>query len=276
MPSKQHEINDAVQDRLFVSFIFVSIACHILAFILHQWTLFSAPKPLIQEWSIDTDLIVDAEKAGGAPIPPAERELLPQLPKNFTVKDPERPDENPAEEKKDVPPPKEEEVKKGETPNDEKDKVDPTLKNNRPDATELKMQDALKRLALERLRDEQTKHKDDPLKKISAELAKGQGVGRGDGPGGITAIDKYQQILKKIISRNYNLPPTYDMKTGTLTVTLGITLDGRGELRSVEILESSGDSVFDEYTIKAAKSGAPYPPPPKEIVGQLNMLKFRK
>ena len=266
---------DAMQDRLFVSFIFVSIAFHVLAFTFHHLSVFSKPIPLTNEWMIDTELVVDSEVSGEAAKVEMSRELLPQLPKAFAIKEPEKSEETIPEEKKVEVLKKEEKIedkKEAEKPNKEKP-VDLHIKK-RDDVNQIQMQDALKRLALERLREESVKKDDNTLAKISAELAKGQGSGRGEGVGGVTIVDKYINTLGKIIRNNYNLPPTYENVPGKYHVTISMVLDGRGELQSIEVLESSNDQTFDEYTLKAAKSAVPYPVPPREVMGEVIRIRF--
>ena len=273
--ANQHGNVEAMQDRMFVSFIFVSIACHVLAFTFHHLSMFSTPIPLTNEWMIDTELVVDSDVSGDAAKVELSKELLPQLPKSFSIKEPEKAEEAIPEEKKVdklKKQEKEEEKKEAELPNKEKP-VDLHIKK-RDDANQIQIHDALKRLALERLREESAKKDDNTLAKISAELAKGQGTGRGEGAGGVTASDKYINTLSKIIRSNYTLPPSYEKVPGMFHVTIGMALDGRGELRSIEILDSSGDVTFDNYTLKAAKSAVPYPPPPKEVMGEVIKIRF--
>ena len=272
--ANQHSSADAMQDRLFVSFIFVSIAFHVLAFTFHHLSVFSTPLPLTNEWMIDTELVVDSEVSGDSAKVELSRELLPQLPKTFAIKEPEKAEEAIPDDQKEKLKKAEKEEDKKEAEKDNKEKpVDLHIKN-RDDANQIQIHDALKRLALERLREESAKKDDNTLAKISAELGKGHGTGRGEGPGGITAADKYIATLSKIIRTNYNLPPSYEKTPGKLHVIISMVLNGQGELQSIQVLESSGDATFDDYTLKAARNSVPYPSPPKEVMGEVIKLRF--
>ncbi len=264
----------SIEDRLLFGFGALSLTVHIGIYALSQAGLFLAPPIVIDEDPIDIDLagiedgvsaIPDVKKADEAK---AQTELLPQLPKSFTVQEAKPKDEDVVEEKK-----KPEEVKK-EEPKPEP----PTPVPEDPDAaTRLKLADVAKREALEKLRKLQKEERetqapiDDPLARIADELEKN----RSDAVGS-QGIRLYGAALKKQISMHYTLPKTFTSPIPDLQVVLSIVVNHQGNLVSVSIQKSSNDPVFDDYTIQAAKNAAPFTKQPPVLAGKPIHLAFRR
>jgi TonB family protein len=52
---------------------------------------------------------------------------------------------------------------------------------------------------------------------------------------------------------------------GGLAALISFKVDGSGRVNNVRVKESSGNSAFDEYCVKAINRSAPLPPPPPEL-----------
>ena len=134
----------------------ISAAAH-LAFLLLDNFSWIHDKPLMtDEWTMDADLITDLDmsapaktalpKAEVAPEAKAPTELLPQLPKKFSVKEETKPEEAVAEEKeKEIP----KDVKPAEK---EKKAEDLQIKTENKEDNPLTAAQILKAAALERLK----------------------------------------------------------------------------------------------------------------------------
>lgn len=153
-----------------------------------------------------------------------------------------------------------------------------SLKNDPDEQNRLKMEDALKRLALEKLKKEKKEAKEnkapvnDDLARIKDNLAKNKNVNAGVVGSGENA-EKCLAMIHQAIKRNYSLPDAYNLKDAKIVVTIGIVLTETGELVRADIAESSGDSVFDQLAFKAVKDSAPLPPCPEQA-GKEILLKM--
>lgn len=50
------------------------------------------------------------------------------------------------------------------------------------------------------------------------------------------------------------------------TVTIRLRIDSNGVIESATVEETSGSALLDERALRAAKSAAPFPPPPQKIL----------
>jgi TonB family protein len=274
---------NSTQEHLFFFFMGVSIACHIGFFYIEDFAWLREPTPLIEEFAIDAELvsdidlgmskittIPDAEKAPEEKMP---KEMLPQLPKKFTVK--EKPAEVEGIPEKIVP-----EAKKEQT--EIKDKPKPIIQHDNKEANKLKESEIRKRAALEALRknlskdDKAKAQKDDPLARLRDIMAKkteGESSGFAS-PGAKNRAKVYQGKLQAVIRRNYQLPEAYNLRNAKLQVLIRISVGERGNLLKMEIEKSSGDPVFDEMAVKAVQASNPMPRPPKEMISRAILLNF--
>lgn len=271
------------EERLLLIFLGFSFFVHVLVFGIGQLGLDAHNEPLTSEWSIEVDVAAESS-SGQSALPKAERaetakvssKMLPQLPKSFAIEK--------AKEKAEAVP--EEPVKKKAKPapvkdsQEEKSQDSATKENDEQVAKKLKMKEALKRLALEELRKKEKIAKktqapsEDPLARIADAALKGKG-GSGSAVNKM-ALQKYGSLLRKQISRHYNLPHTFTSSIAELKVVLVIVINGKGKLVSVKVRESSKDSVFDEYTIAAARRASPFESPPKSLAGRPFELVFTR
>lgn len=275
------------QDRLLHYFIAVSVAVHVLFWIGQGLSsLWTSTPPPIDEWSMDADLVTDLKfsapsqtalpNAQVAPEAAVPSQLLPQLPKKFEVKQAEKADD-PTEEKAEPDP---------KTAAEEKQAAQPVATQTKEDLDEknrISMDDALKRLAVERLRQEQKDKqvamkapKVDELARLKEELAQrpedlNSGV---KGAGSKAGQDRYRGLLQKAVGRHYSLPEAYNMKNAGLRVVIAIVVNDRGELVSCSIHQSSGDKLFDNLAYKAVKDAAPLPRPPEGQAGETIFMHF--
>lgn len=268
------------EKELFRIFVVLSLAVHFIFFLIQGIELFNQRQALVEEWAIDADLMIDA--TSGAPLDSAlpnsqkadeakvSDRMLPQLPKQFAV------DSAPTEA-----------LDKTFTEHDEKaeeakpqESSAPKFKEEVDEKNRLKKDEALRRLALERLRNEAKLAKkteapssgDARLADSSKDLAK---ANSGLVSGTVTASDanRYKARVQVAVRRNYSIPDTLKFRA-VEPVILGIELNAGGALTYSRIEESSGDSHFDELAFAALRASDPLPPPPAGLVNQRILLKF--
>ena len=78
-------------------------------------------------------------------------------------------------------------------------------------------------------------------------------------------LNLYKQTLSTSIKQKYKIPPNLP-KDGSLKAKVFFKMDGKGNVSSVKIQQSSGNSSFDNFCVNAVYSSAPFPPPPLELV----------
>ncbi len=271
--------------RYLQIFIAVSLGAHLLGFILSFFNFLSLPKPVMEEWSIDTEMIPDVEDGGSEKtiIPRAQvaeevvipDNQLPQLTKTFTIKEKEKEEEGIAEEKKD------DKVETGKALTKETDKDGQTTV--KPDAAaKLKKSEALERLIREKLKDKQKENSRELKAEDNSALAAIKDnlkeVGLSKNAGGLAGLadqNRYKGYLTGLIRRNYALPKTYELQNASINARLAMVLSVRGELMKVEVDKSSGDSVFDDYCMASVQKSSPFNPPPKELAGEVILIECK-
>jgi len=268
---------------LFRLFVATSFCVHVLVIIA---SMFSWPRPAlnIDEWAMDADLISDLNTtsptttslpdAKVAEEAKAPKDMLPQLPKRFEVDEATQNEEKTFtetnNEKSTVA--KTEEEKKFEFRKDDE-------AQNR-----VKKDDALRRLALERLREmdkiaktrQAEAPKESALAKLRDEVNQAKdGVNAGAGGAAFSALKNYRGSLQASVRRNYSLPEAYNFKSANMKVTIAIVVNEKGDVISLGLHESSGDSVFDDMALQAVKKSVPLPTPPAELVGEKILMQFK-
>lgn len=271
----------AADSRSLSMFIGISVAAHLIGFILSFFNLFNLPQPTLDEWSIDTELLNDMDmgSASKTVIPSAKKDeevsvptnQLPQLTKTFTIKEKIKEEEGIAEPKPDA------KVEEGKNLTKDTEKDGQSIV--KPDAAvKLKKNEALERLVREKLKDQQKEEAKELKAQDNSELAQIRDVLKTAGvtqtTGGIVSIaegNRYRAYLKAVMKRNYAMPSTYQVIKADMVAVLNIVISVRGELMKVEVETSSGDTVFDEYCMQTVQKSAPFNPPPKDIAGE-NLL----
>ncbi len=269
------------ETELFRLFVLISLGIHFVFFLAQGIEIFQQRRHIIEEWAIDADLLVDATT--GAPadaaLPNAAKadeakvseRMLPQLPKQFAVDEP-----NAMQEKTFT----EQDVKAEKEKEQPEDKSLSKSNETSEEKNRLKKDDALRRLALEKLRNENKFAKKteapspdaarlkDPLKSLAAANA-----GATFGTVSASEANRYKARIQSAIRRNYSIPDTLKFRT-IEPVILAIELNQMGGLVFSKVDESSGDRYFDELAYQALKASTPLPPPPEGLVNQRILLKF--
>jgi TonB family protein len=105
-----------------------------------------------------------------------------------------------------------------------------------------------------------------------------QGAGRGGIEGEPIPLDSsdtryndYLDRLRRRIKANWGFPCVKDeatreceYKSVSLVVHFGILKDGR--LQFVDVVESSGFPIYDDYAVNAIKFASPFPPVPPSVM----------
>jgi colicin import membrane protein len=268
----------ASDSRALSLFIGISLAAHLLGFVLSIFHVFELPKPALEEWSIDTELLNDSD-LGSAPktiVPNAQKSeevavpsnQLPQLTKTFTVKEKIKEEEGVGEQ------PKDEKIEEGKNTTPDADKDGQSI--IKPDAAvKLKKTEALERLVREKLKQEQKTDSKELKAHDNTDLAQIRDVLKNAGvtqsSGGIVSIaenNRYRAYLASVLKRNYAMPSTYQLTKASMSAVLTVVINARGELMKVEVATSSDDKVFDEYCMQTVQKSSPFNPPPKELAGE--------
>ncbi len=217
------------------------------------------PVPLPEEISIDIDLLPDhlvlADTSSTEK--PKSVNMLPQLPKKFVLQKP-------------LPLPIDPEPAPAQTKQPPKPKHKP-VENISEHTTHreenvLKVNEALQRLALDKLRSQKrqekkrTKALSQKMQKAITNLSKLKGRG--------TLLSNYQTALRIAIRRNFILPDIYDLKNANIEAKLEIRVDSRGNLLQMRLIKSSRNKIFDDLAMAAVRNSSPFPIPPAELVNK--------
>ena len=258
-PHEQSEMgaDNRLEKSLLRGSFVLFLALHLAALlVIPRFQPVSAP----QEISIDIDLLPDSVALEPAPAAqqPEPVNILPQLPKKFTLQQP-RPlliDPEPA--------PELVAAKPAPAPADAQPVEDSIERTTPNEENVLKVNEALQRLALEKLRSQ--KHQETKRNTtLSNKMQKA-----------ITSLNtlkdrgwlatNYQTALRVAIKRNFILPDIYDLKNAHIEVKLEIRIDTRGNLLRMRVLKSSRNKIFDELAMAAVRNTSPFPRPPTALV----------
>ncbi len=278
--------NRSGEDRLFITLVIVSALLHLGFLLLDDFSWIHEKPVLTDEWTMDADLISDLDmttppktalpQAEIAPEAKVPAELLPQLPKKFSVKEETKPEEAVAEEKeKEIP----KDIKEAEKENKAEDLK---IKTENKEDNKLEQADILKRAAIERLKaldkvDKQTEAPEqDKLARLAEELNNSKkkvnsGFASAASKG---KLKQYGALIKQAVHANYSLPEAYNLKGANLKVMISITVSESGDLLDLDVNQPSGDQVFDELTVQAVRASVPLPRPPKDVAGSPFVLVF--
>ena len=274
----------SLESKLFKIFVAISLVLHAFVILFQGWKFAGRKVMMEDETEIAADLlqdfdmtappvtaIPDAVKAPEAKVPD---NMLPQLPKNFQIAEPKKLEEPEAEEKEDPKPKVEAKV----APVEKKAEPVPPSKLDEQ-KNQLEKRDAMKRLALEALRQQQKTDKEvkapetNPLAQLAESMAKSGKFNKGPGRAvNGTHAAKYIALLREAIRSNYNLPEVYNLKGAGIRVQLAIEINDGGQVSSLAVQETSGDPAFDSLTMEAVRASVPLPKPPPDLVGQTFLL----
>jgi colicin import membrane protein len=268
--------------RYFSKILGATLLLHALVLTLNPDWFFSMPIVNLEESiAVDADFMSDitlnapqenalpnAKKSEDVAVP---SNLLPQLPKKFEVEEQLKTEEKSLADKKeqDIA----DEADKKQTVPVEKLESQKT----QDDPNKVSKEDLLKRLAVERLKqqnkvDKQMKAQKDALAKLKEELVakdanKNSSLGGAVGVGAIRAKN-YADLLRAAVKRNLYLPKTFEYDRAQLVTQLSVVLNARGELVDVRLAKSSGNVAYDQAAMAALQNSVPLPQPPSEFVGQ--------
>ncbi len=266
-----------------------TVALHLIVLILNPNWFFSPPVIDMEESiAVDVDFmnfptmsapqetaLPNAKKSDEAAVP---ANLLPQLPKKFEVEEQNKAEEKPFVEEKD--PKADDSLAKKLVTAPEQTPVPKT----KEDPNKVTKEDLMKRLAVERLKqenkvDQQMKAQKDALAKLKEELAaKNADANSGAGASGVGAIRarNYGDMLHAAVKRNLYLPKTFEYDQARLVAMLSVVINSKGELVDVKVSRSSGNSAYDQAVVAAVQNSVPLPQPPAEIAGQVVTFKIEK
>jgi colicin import membrane protein len=279
----------ADENRFFGFMVAVSAVTHLLVAVV-DFSSFLRRTPLIEEWSMDVDLFADAMP--GAPdqsaLPDAEHapeakvsdRMLPQLPKQFAIKEAAPPQEKTFTERVDDKKAPEAE-KADETPKEEVSKS-PTQPSPEEEKNRIDEAEARKRAVLEKLRREQKTSEKNKAEEASADakLAELAARAREKNSGAVAGLTSrssfrtYQGLLYGAVRRNFQLPEAYNYAGREISAIIAVRVSERGDLLDLKMDQSSGDEVFDAEAVRALRASIPLPPPPKDLVGETILVQF--
>jgi len=282
LTSRVEPVGMPADHRYFSKILGATLLLHVLVLTLNPDWFFSMPIVNLEESiAVDADFMSDitlnapqenalpnAKKSEDVAVP---SNLLPQLPKKFEVEEQLKTEEKSLADKKeqDIA----DEAEKKQTIPVEKLESQKT----QDDPNKVSKEDLLKRLAVERLKqqnkvDKQMKAQKDALAKLKEELV-AKDANKNSSLGGAVAVGairakNYADLLRAAVKRNLYLPKTFEYDRAQLVTQLSVVLNARGELVDVRLAKSSGNVAYDQAAIAALQNSVPLPQPPSEFVGQ--------
>ncbi|MEZ4741382.1 MAG: cell envelope integrity protein TolA [Bdellovibrionota bacterium] len=270
--------------KLVLTFIFVSSICHLIVLLIDPSILFKKNIEDREEITISADILPDIDLGAATQdaLPNAkqaeelkvDKQILPQMPKKFTIeeKTPEKSEMAIEAIKKEKEADKEKEAGK--------DKELQVVKKKEQEALEVRKKDALARLLKEHARKEKkfAKETEAPLsEKLAQRKMELENKTLGVSGGGAISkhrLHKYLAKLERAIKRNYSLPQVYNLANAKLETRIRMVLNDSGNLQKLEIAESSGEASFDQLALKAVQNSVPLPKPPSELAGESFVFVF--
>ncbi|NRA44958.1 MAG: TonB family protein [Oligoflexales bacterium] len=260
--------------------LLISLVLHVAGFFLNPSKWWDRTPPRLEEWAIEAD-ISGLELPKGKEHKPAKseqkekdtRRMLPQLPKKYAVKEKQEQTQN--SDDKIIP-----EEKEGDKP-DKKTEEDLAASKAKPedDATKLFKEELIKRLKKEQERQEklaQEKEKKEK-QKIDSIIAKRKGELAGESSAHkgskVTKNHPYIVAVTEKIRRTYSLPGVYRIETGQMPI-LVIVIGKSGKIEELTLSQSSNNVAMDKLALKTVQDAAPFPRPPREILGKPIRFRF--
>jgi TonB family protein len=255
----------------------ISLAVHLIVILVDMSSWLSFGQSPVEEWVLDADLVGDLDLGGvkETALPnavkdedPAMQNLLPQLPKTFAVKDEEKPDDDTMPDLD-----KQKELEKKEQ---EKQVTPPDQEN----ANKISMDELRKRKALEDMRRKLKERSITARAPTKAEVAGirerlAAGGVLGGGGSGSGPFRKCLAIMKKMVGDSFAVPDAYGIRGSGMVVTFSVILAENGNVMKADIARSSGNTVFDDYALKALHDSAPFPEDCKPMAGTAVQFNFK-
>lgn len=256
------------------------IVCHILVLAVKPSLFWSTPIINTEEaWEVNMEFPgeISQKSPQVTALPNSQKSeeesvaqnLLPQLPKKFQIEEQKPVEEKTVAEEKD---PDAEQALAEEKKVEEKQA--PAVPKMEEDANKVELDDLRKRLAVEKLKQEnkvseRMKAQKDAIAKLKQESSKEDAATNSGSAGGMVGImrsNAYSSVLSSAVSRNFILPESFRYSQQKLKVPLVIIIGRQGELLSYRLAGTSGSDVYDNAAVNALKNAAPLPKPPPELV----------
>jgi protein TonB len=271
--------------RFYVRAACVVVFLHAVVFIVKPQFFFNTPPIGLEEaWEVNMDLLGDVSSSSPneSALPNAEKaleeaipaNLLPQLPKKFQIE---------AQEKADGVPDSEKDIAASENEKQlEKASEQTEAKPTEEDANKVDMDDLRKRLAVEKLKEEQKTsdriqaQKDAlaKLKDMASKTPSDSNSGTKTGALSLARSGSYGSILASTIKKSFYLPESFKHSQAKLSVPVIMVIDDKGELLSVKLSGTSGNDVYDQAAIASIRNSTPLPKPPKELANEPIQFNF--
>ncbi len=257
-PINPHVITDTSQPADLKSGLVLSVVAHvvfILALTIRAY--FFPSEPLKLESAIRVDIVGLPEKS--ATLPPPVEEPKPNAPAQEAAQPPP-----PAA--KELPPVAKEVPKKTEPVVLKPTKPDPKTQKKNQEAA-LKRLEAMARLDRQARAEAASRALNDA--KNAQAAVRGNQISRGSSLSGLTRLDhmKYLDELESKIKSHWS-PPKF-LAGSKLRVRVVLLIDASGAITKKQIVQSSGNSVFDESALNAIESSMPLSAPPESLHGIL-------
>lgn len=244
---------------LFRRFLFISIAGHLVFLTVDPANFFFSTTPAVNEGTIDIDLIA-FEMA-----PPKFQEedpeappMLPQVTKKFELEVPKKPEEMTLDDKPE--------------PVKEEDKIRIEQKKQDEKLTKASLERLIEELNRKKAKESDkksllTKSLQDRKKNLESGLLRGT-LALGDAESG------YASIVSAFIRRNYTLPEIPELRDANIEAIVQVAVNAEGGIAKLTLKTSSHNDLFDQSVLKTVENSAPFPPPPREAIGQVMTVRF--
>ncbi len=230
-----------------------SVVAHVVLVMLFTIrAFFFSSDPIKLESAIRVDIVGLPEKS--ATLPPPVEEPKPTAPAQAT--------EAPPPATKELPPIVKEVPKKSEPVVLKPSKPDPKQQKKNQDAA-LKRLEAMARLDRQARTEAATKALADV--KSAQAAVRGNQISRGSSLSGLTRLDhdKYYGELEARIKSHWR-PPKF-LANAKLRVRIILMIDSNGGIIRKQIVQGSGNNVFDESALAAIDSALPLSAPPESL-----------
>ena len=131
--------------------------------------------------------------------------------------------------------------------------------------------DALKRLAALEKIEHMTKSQSPAKTAPAPRPIKGNEISKGGSLSGVIRLEQqgYLESIHSSVQSRWNLPGF--LASANLSARVRLYVDGQGNILKRQITQSSHNDIFDARLLAAIDASTPLPPPPKSLVGILEV-----
>lgn len=97
----------------------------------------------------------------------------------------------------------------------------------------------------------------------------------GNGQGARSALAEYSRAIRALIERNKEYPFAARRMGFQGSLILSFSVNRLGELRSVSLVKTSGNSMLDNAGLRAVRTAGRFPPPPRHAMSGAEEISFR-